>query len=60
MHEISNDNEVRVVNCAASKNLTVKITIFPHRNIRKYTWTAKTQMKVKIALLKIGPSDVIW
>jgi exonuclease III len=29
--EINNDNGVRVVNFATSKNLTVKSTMFPHR-----------------------------
>jgi hypothetical protein len=33
LHETSNDNGVRVVNFATSKNLVVKSTIFPHRNI---------------------------
>jgi hypothetical protein len=40
LHEISNDNGVRVVNFATSKNLIVKITMFPDRNIYKYTWTS--------------------
>jgi hypothetical protein len=39
-HEDSNDNGVRVVNFATSKNLVVKSTIFPHRNIHKYTRTS--------------------
>ncbi|PNF27989.1 hypothetical protein B7P43_G14203 [Cryptotermes secundus] len=39
LHEISNDNGVRVVNFATSKNLTVKSTMFPHHNIHKFTWT---------------------
>jgi hypothetical protein len=30
----------RVVNFATSKNLTVKSTMFPHRNIHKFTWTS--------------------
>jgi hypothetical protein len=34
LHEISNDNGVRVVNLATSKNLIVKSTMFPH------TWTS--------------------
>jgi hypothetical protein len=38
LHEICNDNEVRVVNFATSKNLIVKSTMLPHRNIRKFTW----------------------
>ncbi|PNF41471.1 hypothetical protein B7P43_G13302 [Cryptotermes secundus] len=40
LHEISNDNGVRVVNFATSKNLTVKSTMFPHRNINKFTWAS--------------------
>jgi hypothetical protein len=39
-HEISNDNGVRVVNFATSKNLVVKSMMFPHRKIHKYTWTS--------------------
>jgi endonuclease/exonuclease/phosphatase family metal-dependent hydrolase len=40
LHEDCNDNVVRVVNFATSKNLVVKSTMFPHRNIHKYTWTS--------------------
>jgi hypothetical protein len=40
LHEISNDNAVRVVKLATSKKLTVKSTMFPHRNIRKFAWTS--------------------
>jgi hypothetical protein len=40
LHEISNNNGVRVVNFITSKNLIVKSTIFPHRNIHKFTWTS--------------------
>jgi hypothetical protein len=40
LHEISNDNGVRLVNVATSKNLRVKNMMFPHRNIRKYTLTS--------------------
>jgi endonuclease/exonuclease/phosphatase family metal-dependent hydrolase len=39
LHEDSNDNGVRVVNFATSKDL-VKSTMFPHQNIHKYTWTS--------------------
>jgi hypothetical protein len=39
-HETSNDNGVRVVNFATSKNLVVKSTMFPHCSICKYTWTS--------------------
>jgi hypothetical protein len=47
-HEItrSNDNGVRVVNFPTSKNLIVKNTMCPCRNINKFTWIStdgKTQ-----------------
>jgi hypothetical protein len=37
LHKIINDNGVRVVNFATSKNLVVKSTMFPHCSIHKYT-----------------------
>jgi endonuclease/exonuclease/phosphatase family metal-dependent hydrolase len=45
LYEISNDNGVRLVHFTTSKNLrvkrtNVKRTMFPHRNIHKYTWTS--------------------
>jgi hypothetical protein len=40
LHEASNDNGVRVVNFATSKNQIVKSTTFPHRDIHKPTWTS--------------------
>jgi endonuclease/exonuclease/phosphatase family metal-dependent hydrolase len=40
LHQDSNDNGVRIVNFATSKNLVVKITMFQHLNIYKYTWTS--------------------
>jgi hypothetical protein len=40
LHQESNDNGVRIVNFATSKSLVVKSTMFPHRNIHKYTWTS--------------------
>jgi endonuclease/exonuclease/phosphatase family metal-dependent hydrolase len=40
LHENSNENGVRVVNFATSKNLVVKSTMFPHRKIHKHTWTS--------------------
>jgi exonuclease III len=40
LHEISNDNGIRVVNFANSKNLIAKSTTFPHRDIHKRTWTS--------------------
>jgi hypothetical protein len=40
LHKISNDIGVTLVNSAISKNLRVKSTMFPHRNIHEYTWTS--------------------
>jgi hypothetical protein len=40
LHEISNDNGVRLVNFATSKNLRVKSTMLLYCNIHKYTWTS--------------------
>jgi hypothetical protein len=54
LNEISNDNGVRVVNFATSKNLIVKSTPFPHRNIHKFTWTSpdgKTHNKIDHTLI---------
>jgi hypothetical protein len=36
LHQDSNDNGVRIVNFATSKNLVVKCTMFPHRNIKTH------------------------
>jgi hypothetical protein len=33
LHQDSNDNGIRIINFATSKNLVVKSTMFPHRNI---------------------------
>ena len=40
LHKDSNENGGRLVNFVTSKNLVVKSTMFPHRNIHKYTWTS--------------------
>jgi hypothetical protein len=40
LHEISNDNAIRIVNFATSKNMIIKNTIFLHRNIHRFTWTS--------------------
>jgi hypothetical protein len=37
LHQDSNDNGVRTVNSATSKDIVVKSSMFLHRNIRKYT-----------------------
>ena len=40
LHKDSNDDGVRIVNSATSKNLDVKSTMFPYRNIHKHTRTS--------------------
>jgi hypothetical protein len=40
LHEISDDDGVRLVNFATSKNLRLKSTMFPHCKILKYAWTS--------------------
>jgi hypothetical protein len=49
LYEISNDNGVREVKLAMSKNIIAKGTLFSHLNIHKYIWTspdAKTQIRL--------------
>jgi hypothetical protein len=40
LHESSDNNAIRIVNFATSKNLTIKSIMFLHRNIHKFTWTS--------------------
>jgi len=40
LNQDSNDNGFRIVNFAPSKNLVVKSTMFPHRNLHQYNWTS--------------------
>jgi hypothetical protein len=40
LHEASNDNRVRVVNFATSKNLILKSKTVPHHDIHEHTWTS--------------------
>jgi len=40
LHQDRNDNGVIIINFNTSRNLRVKNTMFPHRNIHKYTWTS--------------------
>jgi hypothetical protein len=40
VYDISNDNEIRVVNFAILKSMIVKSTIFPHNIIHKWIWTS--------------------
>jgi len=55
LHQDSNDNGVRLVNFATSQNLVVKSTMFPHRNIHKYTWSSpdgQTHNQIDHALIR--------
>jgi ribosomal protein S17 len=40
LHQDGNNNGVRIVNFAPSKNLVFRTTMFLHWNIHKYTWTS--------------------
>jgi endonuclease/exonuclease/phosphatase family metal-dependent hydrolase len=42
LHETSNDNGDRVVHFSTSKNLIVRSTTFPHRDIHKHTRTSES------------------
>jgi len=54
LHQDSNDNGVRIVNCATSKHIDVKSTMFPHRIIHKHTRTSpfwKTHNQIEDILI---------
>ena len=58
----SNDDGVRIVNFATSKKLVVKSTMFPHRNIHKYTWTShdgKTHNQIDHILIDRWHSSIL-
>ena len=63
LHQDSNDNGVRLVNFATSKNLVVKSTMFRHRNIHKYTWTSPdgktTVLSVLCVMFQVQLSFVV-
>jgi hypothetical protein len=40
LQQVSNDNGVRLVTFATSKNLVIRKTMFSHRHIHKYTWNS--------------------
>jgi hypothetical protein len=61
-HQDSKDNGVRTVNTATPKNLVVKSTMFPHRNIHKYTWTSpdgKTHNQIDHILIDGWNSSIL-
>ncbi|CAG4934632.1 unnamed protein product [Colias eurytheme] len=37
-HDRSNDNGIRLISFATSKNMVIMSTVFPHKNIHKGTW----------------------
>jgi hypothetical protein len=51
LHEISNG--IGVVNFAMTKNLIVKSTMFPDRNIRKFTRTSDGKIRNPIAHISL-------
>jgi hypothetical protein len=48
LYEINIDNGARVVNCATSKNLIVRM--FPHCNIHKFTWTSPNGKTIRLTI----------
>jgi hypothetical protein len=54
LHGISDYGGVRVVNFATSKNLIVKRTMFPLRNIHKFTWTSDGKTRNQIDDIRDG------
>jgi hypothetical protein len=56
LHENSNDNGIRVVNFDTFKYLIVKIAMFPHHSIHKFTWTSpdrKTHNQIDHILINL-------
>jgi exonuclease III len=40
LHNISNDNGVRLIDFSMSKNMTISLMLFPHLDIHKRMWTS--------------------
>jgi hypothetical protein len=38
LHEVSNDNGMRLIDFAVSKNMVISNVRFPHKDIHKETW----------------------
>jgi len=41
LHTLSNDNGIRLINFACSKNMVVASTLFNHKDIHKITWRSR-------------------
>jgi len=55
LHQDTNDKGVRIVNPTTPKNLVVKSTIFPHRNIYRDAWSSpngKTHKQIEQILIE--------
>jgi len=51
LYKGSNDNGVRIVNFATSKNLVVYSTMFLNQNIHKYIWTSRDEKRLTSRLI---------
>lgn len=63
LHQGSNDNGIRMINLAASLNMTISSTWFPHKDIHKATWVfsdGNTRNQIDHFLIDAGHgSDVM-
>jgi uncharacterized membrane protein len=48
LHEISNDNGIRVVKFGIPETLIIKNKMFPHRNIHKFTWISRDGKTIRL------------
>jgi hypothetical protein len=40
IHDVSNNNSIRLTDFAISRNMTISSTYFPHKRINKATWSS--------------------
>jgi hypothetical protein len=60
LHNISNDNGVKVVNFATSKNLTIKSTMFLNHSIHEYAWILQVGKLRLTMILYIGKGIQVY